>query len=169
MFDSPRKVKSASREGTILGIGDMNIDLQKLGETSYYLKKLAEEHLSMIGECGLELIEFGYTWSRTWKDGIITRSAIDQAFTNKPTAIKNYFKIPVSYSDHSLICVDLNLSIKISNSNNQTTKSRDMRKLRSNPKFFLKGLSNIDWSNLVNFKDVDDMDEFSLDNRLALE
>ena len=53
------QVEKASTEGLILGIGDMNIDLEKLEESTYYLKKLAEEHQSMIGECGLELLNFG--------------------------------------------------------------------------------------------------------------
>ena len=38
------QVDTASKEGLILGIGDMNIDIEKLKESAYYLKKLAEEH-----------------------------------------------------------------------------------------------------------------------------
>ena len=44
----------------------------------------------------------------------------------------------------------------------QTTiiTSRDLRKLRSNPKYFLKELSKIKWESFVNMVDVDDMEEF---------
>ena len=81
------QVEKASKEGLILVIGDMNIDLEKLEESTYYLKKIAEEHLSMIGECGLEILNFGITWSRTHNDGTIKKSSIDQAITNKPIAV----------------------------------------------------------------------------------
>ena len=81
------QVEKASSESLILCMGDMNIDLEKLEESTYYLKKLAEEHQSMIGECGLELLNFGITWSRTHSDGNTIMSAIDQAFTNKAIAI----------------------------------------------------------------------------------
>ena len=50
-----------SKEGSILVIGDMNINLEQWDDSKYYLKKLAEEYQSMIGECGLELIDFGIT------------------------------------------------------------------------------------------------------------
>ena len=153
------QVEKASKEGLILIVGDMNIDLQKLEESTYYLKKLAEEHLSMIGECGLEVLNFGITWSRTHKDGTITKSAIDQALTNKPLALHSYHKKPIDYSDHSMICINMDLSMK-SNSRAQTTTYRDLRKLRSNPQFFLNSLSKIDWSLLANFEDVDEMETF---------
>ena len=55
------QVDKASNEGSILVIGDMNINLQQWDDSKYYLKKLAEEYQSMIGECGLELIDFGIT------------------------------------------------------------------------------------------------------------
>ena len=51
------QIEQASKEGLILVIGDMNIDLEKWEDSKYYLKKVAEEYQSMIGEGGLELIE----------------------------------------------------------------------------------------------------------------
>ena len=48
---------------------------------------------------------------------------------------------------------------KVSKLNEQIT-SRDLRKLRNNPKFFLKHLSDINWSVLANFVDVDEMEDF---------
>ena len=48
------QVGQASKEGLILTIGDMNIDLEKWEESNYYQKKLAEEYQLMVGELGLE-------------------------------------------------------------------------------------------------------------------
>ena len=47
----------------------MNIDFEKWEDSSYYLKKIAEEYQSMIGNCGLEPLKFGITWNRIHKDG----------------------------------------------------------------------------------------------------
>ena len=120
------QVEKASKEGLILVIRDMNIDLEKLEESTYYLKKLAEEHLSMIGECGLEILNFGITWSRTHNDGTIKKASIDQAITNKPIAVHSYHKKHIDYSDHSMICVNLDLTMK-ANSRDQTNSCRDIR------------------------------------------
>lgn len=109
----------------------MNIDLEKWEDPNYYLKKLAEEYQSLIGEQGLELINFGLTWKRNHKNGNILCSAIDHALTNKPLSINKYHKIPIDYSDHCMISVDLNINIpKVHES---LINSRDFRKLRSNP------------------------------------
>ena len=61
----------------------MNINLEHLEESTYYLKKLAEKYQMLIGECGLEVLNFGITWNRTCQDNVV-KSAVDQAFTNKP-------------------------------------------------------------------------------------
>ena len=50
------QVEKATKEGLILIIGGMNVNLELWEESIYYLKKLAEEYQSIIGECGLELI-----------------------------------------------------------------------------------------------------------------
>ena len=104
------QVEQASKEGLILCLGDMNINLELLEDPTYYLKKLAEEYQLIIGECGLEILNFGITWNRICKDGVV-KSAVDQAFTNKPYSIHNYFKTLIDYSDHDMICVDLNMKV----------------------------------------------------------
>ena len=124
----------------------MNIDLNRLDELTIYLKKLAEEYQLMIGECGLELLNFGFTWRRIIKNAQVS-SSLDHAFTNKPLSIHSYNKHMIDYSDHYLISVNLKLELpKLQNLN---FTSRDFRKLRSNPKFFLNQLSKIDWDYLV--------------------
>lgn len=103
-------MEKASKEGFILLIGDLNIDLLKKEKPQYYLKNLAQEYQTLIGECGLEVIDFGVTFSRPCKKEFI-ESALDQALTNKPASIKNYFKIPIDYSDHNMICVHLKTKV----------------------------------------------------------
>ena len=91
----------------------------------------------------------GSTWNRKQE------SALDHALTNKPEAIKNYFKIQIDYSDYNLICVDMKINVQKIQKN--STTARDYRKIRSNPQFFLKRLSRRNWNVLENMKKVDDM------------
>ena len=152
------QLQKASKEGLIVILGDMNINLEQWEDSTYYLKKIAEEYQLLIGQCGLELLDFGITWSRNHKNGKVVKSAIDHALTNKPMSIKKYFKSEISYSDHSLICVDLR--VHVAKTHKDTTISRDYRKLRSNPLFFLNGLAKIKWELPVYMEDIDDMEQF---------
>ena len=72
------QVEKASKEVLMLILGDMNIDLDKMEEKDYYLDKLANDYQTMIGENGLEVIDFGTMWKRPDRDG----TAIDHAQTN---------------------------------------------------------------------------------------
>ena len=71
--------------GLMLILGDMNIDLDKMEEKDYYLDKLASEYQTMIGENGLEVIDFGTTWKRPDRDG----TEINHALTNKPEILSS--------------------------------------------------------------------------------
>ena len=104
------QVENATKQGMCVIMGDMSINLEQWEDSSYYLKKEAEQYQSMIGECGLEALDYGITWCRNHKNGKILKSAIDHTLTNKIASIKNYFKTGISYSDHSLICVDINVN-----------------------------------------------------------
>ena len=153
------QIEKASKEGLILIIGDMNIDLEKWEDLKYYQKKQAEKYQSLIGECGLEIMDFGMTYNGN-KNGEVINSALDHAITNKPRAINNYYKtlIDANLSDHHMISVDLN--IKTPKLQEKIIRARDCRKLRSNPEFFLKELRNVEWEILGNMEDVDPMEEF---------
>ena len=59
-----------------------------------------------------------------------------------------------------MIWLNLDLKMKISKAKDQKYTYRDYRKLKSNPKFFLNKLYNVDWSILANFEDVDNMEVF---------
>ena len=86
------------------------------------------------------------------------QSAIDHAFTNKPLNVHSYSKTEIDYSDHDLIYVKIKW--KVPKLPNSVTKSRDFRKLNSNPNYFLNALTKIDWSSLGNMHEVDDMEIF---------
>ena len=121
------QAKKASKEGYVLAIGDMNLDLARFEDSTYYKKQLAEQYQASLGEGGFETIDFGHTWKNR---------SIDHAFVNKPGAIKNHGKIKIHYSDHMLIYVDT--VINFSRKTEETIISRDMRKLRANPQHLVK-------------------------------
>ena len=123
------QIEKASKEGLILIIGDMNIDLQKWEDPKYYQKQQAEKYQSIVGECGLEIIDFGITYNGK-KDGEIVISALDHAITNKPMSVREHRKtfIDESLSDHHMISVDLD--VKTPKFQGGIVTSRDYRKLR---------------------------------------
>ncbi|MCP3931383.1 MAG: endonuclease/exonuclease/phosphatase family protein, partial [Bacteroidetes bacterium] len=90
------QIEKASKEGLILIMGDMNIDLYKWEEKDYYKNKQAKEYQTLIAENGLEIYHFGTTFKRINTEG----SAIDHALTNKPEGIQDFRKIEINYSDH---------------------------------------------------------------------
>lgn len=117
-------VEQAKKEGLILCMGDMNINLNKIEDPNYYLRNLADEYQTLINECQLEVLDFGITWTRIQKNSKTKESAVDHAITNKIESINSHFKIQIDYSDHSMICVDLIIEVpKILN--NRTITCRD--------------------------------------------
>ena len=152
MLTLKAQIEVAIKEGLVIVIGDMNIDLKKWDLPE--INKTAEDYQLMIGECGLELLDFGITWSRII-ESVLKESAIDHALTNKPEAVKDYFKVKFHRSDHDLICVDVKFNVQKIHRNSATT--RDYRKVRSNPTFLLRRLNKINWNNLENMMNINDM------------
>ena len=153
------QIEQAKKENSlILCLGDMNINLEKLEESSYYLKKLAEEYQIMTSDFQLEVLNFGITWSRSHKNGITKNSAVDHAMTNKIESVHDYFKIFIDFSDHQMICVDLKTEVQKLQNNN--TACRDFRKMRSNPQYFLNECAKVNWESLASMLDVDEMQSF---------
>lgn len=74
-------------------------------------------------------------------------------------SINDYRKTFIDYSDHNMISVDLNIKIPKLQEKIIIT-SRDFRKLRRNPEFFLKELANVKWEVFRDMEDVDAMEEF---------
>ena len=70
----------------------MNINLDKVENSFYYLKKLAEEYQTLIFENQFEVLNYGITWRRIDKEGNVKESAVDHAFTNNLVSIHKYFK-----------------------------------------------------------------------------
>ena len=139
------QIEIANKEGLVIVIGDMNIDLKKWELPK--INKTAEEYQLLIGECGLELLDFGLTWSRII-ESVLKESAIDHALINKPEAVKDHFKVKFHKSDHDLICVEMKINVQKIHRN--STTSRDYRKVRSNPQFLLRRLNKINWNALDN-------------------
>ena len=121
-------------------------------------KKIGEEYQTIHGERGLEIFNFGITWTRSHKDGNIQRSLLDHALINKQNGINDYYKSLVDFSDHSMICMDLN--IKVHKQRAHTITSRDFRKVRNNPKLLLTELAAIKWESLSEMSGIDEMEKF---------
>ena len=152
------QVEKAASEGLVLGLGDLNIDLNNIDSPNYYLRKVSDEYLSVLANSGMELFNYGITWRRIHKDGKELASALDHAFCNKPVYATNREKIECNFSDHDAISVELQIGIP--KRHEVIIKARDVRKLRSNPKYFRKVLSNIDWAKFTQMQTVEEMTEF---------
>ena len=124
--------------------------MSRFEDPSYYKKELAEQYQEDLGEGGFETINFG----DTWKD-----RAIDHCFSNKPEAIKNYEKQHCHFSDHKLIYVEL--LAQAHRSNGDKIIIRDMRKIRTNPQYFINSLLSVILGEMANMvSDVDEMVKF---------
>ena len=154
-------MKRALSECNVFILGDMNICLMRMEDENYYLKKIAEEYQSMIGQNGLDIIGFGVTWTRLHKNGKIRKSSLDHGLTNDPSQIVDSKKVEVGFSDHSAVIIDINTNLKKAKRMKRNT--RDMRKLRANPNKFVEELRKIDWTYITsgddraNIVDVDDI------------
>ena len=138
------QIEAGAKEGVVIGLGDMNIDLTQWQNEAYYLRKIAEEYQACIGKNGLELLDYGITWQRIHKDGSIHNSALDHTFTNSPLHINSYKKVETGFSDHWAITAIINIHLQ--KAKVQNMESRDMRKLRNNPLKFKEELDKIEWS-----------------------
>ena len=72
------------------------------------------------------------------------KSSLDHCLTNIPALINHFKKEDISYSDHSVIYVDLAVDMK--NMKKQKWIERDMRKLRANPSRLVTELKKLDWT-----------------------
>ena len=150
--------KAVQESENIYILGDMNVDINRWNNKDYYLKKISEEYQSLLGKNGLELIDFGITWKRVQENGVIKQSALDHLLTNNTSSITSNKKGKVTYSDHSVIWADIATSKQ--KAKKQKVTSRDLRKLRSNPRKFSEELSKIDWARITEYEDVDSMVDF---------
>ena len=126
------QIEKALKEGLILIIGDMN-------------KKTSRN--------------FGITFKGKKNEEVLS-SVLDHAITNKLVAVSEYHKtlIDDSLSDHHMISVDLN--IKTPKFQEKIITSRDFRKVRKNPEYFLRELMSVKWEVFRDMEDVDPMEDF---------
>jgi len=81
--------------------------------------------------------------------------------------IQNYgTTVTRHFSDHNLIYVEL--AANLSRLSKETITARDMRKIRSNPQYFVNSLLNVEWDKLANMVwDVDEMVNFYTSSIIA--
>merc|ERR1711923_529286 len=106
------QIERASKEGaSIICLGDWNLDLLKMDDENYRLKKAANELKTCISNFGMKVLDFGITFQRVHQDGKKIQSALDYIVMNKPEQVNDYFKIDITYSDHSGIILDTHIGI----------------------------------------------------------
>ena len=85
---------NVSLQGVALG-GSWYEDVALCGDCTFILGTSTHSQIATTykywGKCGLELIDFGSTWTRKQE------SALDHALIKKPEANKDYFKIQIDY------------------------------------------------------------------------
>ena len=51
--------EKACSEGLVVALGDLNVDLNRTEDDTYYLKPVAEEYYAGVARCGLDILNFG--------------------------------------------------------------------------------------------------------------
>ena len=155
-----QQVERAENEKcTIIGIGDMNLDMEKWHKPDYKFKRISKNYQEMLSRLGLHLFNYGYTFQRINKEGKVTRSAIDHAFTNREGNIKKTEKQVCSFSDHDMIIIEAKIN-KREKKPKLKQRTRDLKRIRNNPDIFKNALSMIEWGKLALCTDVDEQVDF---------
>ena len=93
-------MEQATQEANlVLCMGDFNLDADKLGDNTYYLKSVAAEYNKMRAQNALQMISYGVTYCRIHKDGKVVRSALDHTLTNKIQMVQKPFKKITGYTN----------------------------------------------------------------------
>ena len=56
------QAKEVSKQGLVMAIGDMNLDVERFEDHDYYLKPISDQYQLDLGEGGFDIINFGLTW-----------------------------------------------------------------------------------------------------------
>ena len=151
--------KAENEKCTIIGIGDMNLDMTKWHKPDYKFKRISKNYQEMLSRLGMHLFDYGYTFQRIKKDGKVTRSAIDHAFTNRESNIQKTEKQVCSFSDHDMIIIEAKIN-KREKKTKMKLRTRDLKRIRNNPEIFKNALRMIQWEKLAPYTDVDEQVEF---------
>jgi hypothetical protein len=152
------QVERARRKSEcVVCLGDMNIDLNKEGDTLYSLRTLLSHLLSTLSEHGLKNIMLGdtYTATRLREDGTLIHSALDHLYISKEEEIMQVQVLGEAMSDHMPILVELGKKKRCRDKN--TLRKRDFKHF--NLDTFNLDLAMQPWETLTEAKDVDDMVE----------
>ena len=97
-------LSKACNEGKDIYImGDLNIDLLRINDDTYYNKSLARIYQSMMGENGLTPIRMGTTFRRIQQNGVVKESELDHLLTTCPQKVIRHGAEEFGASDHHCI------------------------------------------------------------------
>ena len=152
--------KASEERGTIICLGDLNLDSNKWDDTTYGRKTMSNKLKETLEKLNMTLLSYGDTFLRIDKDNKITKSAIDHAFSNDMKRIKEHEAISCGFTDHHAITLTLSTEKEKKDKHSKKTMARNLRAIRNNPQEYRRKLANIDWGKLETMEDVDDMTEF---------
>ena len=147
--------KACSENKNIFILGDMNLDLQKKEDTTYYLHNLLREYLSFQGENGLAFMRMGITFQRKHEDGKIIESELDHLLTNCPDEVKEHKPDDFDNSDHKIIMAEIYFGK--TKEKKKSVVTRDLREVRQNPKLLKSEMAKQNWQELIGVEDVNEM------------
>ena len=149
-------LSKACNEGKDIYImGDLNIDLLRINDDTYYNKSLARIYQSMMGENGLTPIRMGTTFRRIQQNGVVKESELDHLLTTCPQKVIRHGAEEFGASDHHCIMAEIEFGLQKQDPVKRT--SRDLRRIRKNPEILKSGLAKFPLQDILFKEDVNDM------------
>ena len=136
-------------------LGDMNLDWNKISESSYKLKDLMKNLELSLAENGLTNVDLGNTYcaSRINDDGSVIQSALDHIYISNEEFMHDVRKVENYMSDHLPIRVSLAFAKK--NQSCESVRRRSFKNL--DPGEFCQDLALYPWEDIGKTEDVDEM------------
>ncbi len=132
--------------------GDFNLDLSRVNDMNYKVRRLAGDFLQKVSELGLLITSYGDTFKRHVNGQKVT-SELDWIVSDKTSKITKVDKIDCSMSDHSLIVWKLDLPDQ--DHLDPVRKFRNLSKI--NKSKFASDLSCQPWENLAGMSTTEEM------------
>ena len=152
------QIERATKEDKHLVVmGDANLCSKKWKDPEYIHRKIAEEMLDTLDQCGLENIELGDTYlaDRLNKEGLPISSALDHVYMSSGLIQNSTVKkIEVSSTDHVPIIARIQADGRCKQEKRTITK-RSMKNFNSVG--WNESLAKQDWEKLGGTEDVNEM------------
>ena len=152
--------KAGEEKGTVLCLGDINLDSNKWDQESYDKKTMIRNLRNKLTMLNMKILNFGNTFMRIDQEGHITRSALDHAMINETKRVMEQRTIPCGFSDHDAIMVTIAMDRGKHNKDFKKIRARKIKNIRNNPEKFNRQLAKISWDKLINMHSVNKMVEF---------